>query len=77
MPVHEILKTIFLELCVVEEEKHLFLSLVCKRWSEIVNRNLRKRVHIEWLDREFSANNWGAEARKKYRVPFTVLKCLN
>ena len=47
---------------------HLILSLVCKRWSEIVNRNLRDRVHIAWFDREFLT---------EYLVPFTVLKCLN
>ena len=30
-----------------------------------------------WLDREFNANNWNEEIKQKYRVPFTVLKCLN
>ena len=55
---------------------HLILSLVCKRWSETVNRNFRDTVHIASLDREFSANNWNAEIKRKYRVPLTVLKCL-
>ena len=44
---------------------HLILSLVCKRWSEVVNRNFRKRAHIEWLDREFSVDDWGAETNKE------------
>ena len=73
----EILEAIFLELCIAQEEMHLILSSVCKRWSEIVNRNFRDRVHTAWLDREFSANNWNAEIKRKYRVPFTVLKCFN
>ena len=73
----EILEAIFLELCIAREEMHLILSLVCKRWSEIVNKNFRDRVHIAWLDREFNANNWNEETKRKYRVPFRVLKCLN
>ena len=60
------------ELCIAQEEMHLILSLVCKNWSEIVNINFRDRVHIAWLDREFNANNWSAEIKRKYRVPFTV-----
>ena len=44
---------------------HLILSLVYKRWSEVVNRSFRKRVHIEWLDREFSVVNWSAETNKE------------
>ena len=73
----ELLEAIFLELCIAREEMHLILSLVCKRWSEIVNKNFRDRVHIAWLDREFNANNWNEEIKRKYRVPFRVLKCLN
>ena len=34
-------------------------------------------VHIAWLDKEFNANDWSAEIKRKYRVPSTVLKCLN
>ena len=47
----KILEALFLELCIAQEEMHLILSLVCKRRSEIVNRNFRGRVHIAWLDR--------------------------
>ena len=73
----EIVEAIFLELCITQEEMHLILSLACKRWSEIVNKNFRDRVHIAWVDREFNANNWNEEIKRKYRVLFTVLKCLN
>ena len=73
----ETVEAIFLELCIAQEEMHLILSLVCKRWSEIVNKNFRDRVHIAWVDREFNANNWNEEIKRKYRVLFTVLKCLN
>ena len=73
----EIVEAIFLELCIAQEEMHLILSLVCKRWSEIVNKDFRDRVHIAWVDREFNANNWNEEIKRKYRVLFTVLKCVN
>ena len=38
---------------------------------------VKTMVHIEWLDRECSVDNWSAEAKKKSLVPFTVLKYLN
>ena len=72
----KILEVIFLKLC-KQEEMHLILLLVWKRWSEIVNRNFRDRAHIAWLNREFNATNWIEEIKQTYRVPFTVLKCLN
>ena len=62
----EIVKAIFLELCIAQEEMHLILSLVCKRWSEIVNKNFRDMVRIAWVDREFNANNWNEEIKRKY-----------
>ena len=43
-----------------------------QKMNEIVNRNIMERVYMEWLDREFNANNWKAEAERKYQVPFTV-----
>ena len=55
---------------------HLILSLAYKRWSEILNKNFRRRVHT-WLDRKLNASNWSAEIKKRYQLPFTVLKCLN
>ena len=73
----KILEVIFLELCIAQEEMHLILLLVCKRWSEIVNRNFRDRVHIARLDKEFNANNWNEEIKQRYRMPCSVLKCLN
>ena len=47
-------------------------AISLQKISEIVNRNFRERVYIEWLDREFYANNRKEEAKRKYRVPFTV-----
>ena len=47
-----------------------FISL--QKTNEIVNRNFMVRVYIEWIDREFNANNWKTEAKRKYQVPFTV-----
>ena len=74
----KILETIFLELCIAQKEiMYFILSLVCKKWSETVNKNFRDKVHIAWFDRQFNVNNWSAEVKRKYRVPFTVLKCLN
>ena len=73
----KLLETIFLELCISQEETNLILPLVCKRWSKIVNRNFRDRAHIAWLVRQFNANNWIEEIKQKYRVSFTVPKCLN
>ena len=70
----KILETIFLELCIAQEEMHLILPIVCKKWSEIVNKNFRDRVHIAWLDRELNADNWITEIKRKYQEPFTVLK---
>ena len=55
------LEAIFLESCITQQEMHLILSLVCKRWSEIVNRNFRDRVHIAWLDRKLNADIWNEE----------------
>ena len=63
--IYQTLERILLELCVVEDGMHLVLSLVYKRWSEVVNRSFRKRVHIEWLDRKFSVANWSAETNKE------------
>ena len=40
LPPRKISEVIFLELCIAQEKMHLILSLVCKRWSKIVNRNL-------------------------------------
>ena len=74
---HEILETIFLELCVAQGEMHLTLSAVIKRWSEIVHSSSRERVHNEWLDRRVNANSWGAEVKRQYGVPFAFLKCIN
>ena len=57
----KILEKIFLELRIAQEEMHSILSLVCKSWSQIVNKNFRDRVHIVWLDREFNANTTGVQ----------------
>ena len=64
----EIVEGIFLELCIAQEEMNLILPLVCKRGIEIVNKNFRYNVHIAWVDREFNANNWNKEIKRKYGV---------
>ena len=47
-------------------------AISLQKMSEIVNRVFREMVYIEWLDREFYANNRKAEAKRKYRVSIIV-----
>ena len=72
---NEILRKIFLELCVEDEVYHYRLSLVCTKWCRMLDINFRDMVHFTWLDREFHAGSWSPTKIKQYRVGFDIMKC--
>ena len=55
----------------------LNLSLVCKRWKDIVARDaFRKKVHFQWLS---TVHNWkkaSSEFKEKYFVMYSIQECL-
>ena len=58
---------------------HGVLSLVCKRWREIVdNESFRGKVQRKFLDSEFSAKFWSEEKKKQfYYSGFSILECIH
>ena len=69
---YEIIDNIFVNLCLENEEKHSFIALVCKKWSRHINKEFVEKVNFKWLDKEFKANEWSEENKRKYRIPFPM-----
>ena len=68
----EVIRKIFFLMCLEEEVSHSRLSLVCKKWSEIIDINFRDAVHIAWLDQEFQSNKWSPRRKTDYRKGFDI-----
>ena len=49
---------------------HMVLAQVC----EHVNRSFIERVHLSWLRKEFKAEKWPENVKKRYYVPFEIAK---
>ena len=68
----EVIRKIFFLMCLEEEVSHSRLSLVCKKWSEIIDINFRDAVHIAWLDQEFQSYKWSPRRKTDYRKGFDI-----
>ena len=64
---NQILRQIFLGLCVEDERMRGTIALFCRSWHALTDTSFRDAVHNKWLDKEFKARNWSAEMRKKHR----------
>ena len=54
----------------------LVLSLVCRRWKNIVaDEGFRKRVHFRWLSGLYDWRKASREFKEAYFVMYTILEC--
>lgn len=73
----ELLRQILLEVIFEEGDgAYLTLSLVCKRFHNIVGQqSFRRKAHFAWLDSIVDWKSVSPEVRKEYRVEFKLTKC--
>ena len=53
------------------------IALACKKWSRRINKEFVEKVNFKWLDKEFKDNEWSYESKRKYRIPFSVVRCFD
>ena len=52
------------------------LSLVCRRWKEIVgDKQFRRRLHFKWLSTVYDWKNASKEFRDQYYVTYDIREC--
>ena len=49
----------------------------CKTWSRNINKEIIEKAHFKWLDKEFKASKWSDENKRKYRIPFSIVRCFD
>ena len=69
---YEIIDNIFVNLCLENEEMHSIIALVCKKWSRHISKDFFEKVNFKWLDKEFKANEWSDENKRKYKFRFLL-----
>ena len=47
---------------------------VCKKWSRQINKEFVEKVNFKWIDKELKTNEWSEENKRKYRIPFSILR---
>ena len=73
---YEIIDNIFVNLCLENEEMHSIIALVCKKWSRHISKDFFEKVNFKWLDKEFKANEWSDENKRKYKFRFLLYDVL-
>ena len=53
---------------------HSIISQVCKEQSRHINKEFVEKVNFKWLDKEFKVNEWSDENKRKYRIPFSIVR---
>lgn len=55
----------------------LNLSLVCRRWKDIVASNaFRRKVHFQWLSKVYNWKKASSNFKEQYFVMYSIRECL-
>ena len=68
---------IFVNHCLENEEMHSIIAQECKKWRRHIDREFVKKLNFEWLVKEFKANESFDENKRKYRIPFSIVRCFD
>ena len=71
---YEIIYNIFVNLCLENEEMQSIITRERKKWSTNIDKEFVEKVNFKWLDKEFKTNEWSDENKRKYRIPFSIVR---